>query len=194
MIRDYVLPPAGIEAAIRRGFPDWKIEGVVGVFHQNNHTIKNIGWSFDLCPPAPLSKVQELANLGAECFCFLLTHENGGEARPDYWAWEIGQQFTWKPGDRLQLDVNQGWREAWVLAVIDDEALVEYRMPAGTTAMQIIQNNRRSHYGRSVNYRACPLYWQRAIRAAGREWVGESQTGRTVEMRVPIDWEPAGTL
>jgi hypothetical protein len=148
----------------------------------------------DLDPVGMIGQVQNYANLGYECFSFLLTHQNGGEARPDYWAWELGDQFTWKPGDRLELDVNQGWREAWVLAVVDDEALVEYRMPAGTTAMQIIQNNRRSHYGRSVSYRSCPLFWQRAIRSTGGEWVGESQTGRAVEMRVPIGWEPAESV
>jgi len=181
---DYIVSPEQIISTIERGFPGWKIEGLFQAFNQIHHSLNRLGWhTFD--PLGQLGEVQNYANHGYESFTFLLTHPNGGEAVPDYWVWELGERFTWKPGDRLQLDVNQGWREAWVLAVVDDEALVEYRMPAGSTAMQIIQNNRRSNNGRSVNYRACPLFWQRAMRLAGVEWVGRSQTGRTVEMRVP---------
>lgn len=151
---DYIVTPERIVRTIERAWAGWELVGLAGVFNQETHRLQQTGWTTFATPTPLLGEVQNYANLGYECFSFKLTHWHGGEAYPDYWVWELGERFTWKAGDRLQVHVNQGWREAWVLAVIDDEALVEYRMPAGTTAMQIIQNNKRCPYGPSVSYRS----------------------------------------
>ena len=38
-------------------------------------------------------------------------------------------------GEKLRINVNQGWRDATILAVLGDEALAEYVMPAGTITL-----------------------------------------------------------
>lgn len=43
-----------------------------------------------------------------------------------------------KPGAPVQVWINAGWREAVVLAVLADRALVEYTMPHGTTALAFV--------------------------------------------------------
>ena len=51
---------------------------------------------------------------GYDSFCFKLTQANGGDAYPDFYYWEIGDEFHWRPLDNLEVHVNQGWREAYV--------------------------------------------------------------------------------
>lgn len=84
-----------------------------------------------------------------------------------------------KPGDTFLVNVNQGDREAMVLAVIGDQALVEYAMPAGTTALQIVTKG-REQVGRSVSYPSVPTKWLRAIVEEGCEWEGSPQGGKKI--------------
>lgn len=84
-----------------------------------------------------------------------------------------------KPGDTFLVNVNQGDREAMVLAVIGNQALIEYVMPAGTTALQIVTEG-REQVGRSVSYPSVPTKWLRAIVEEGREWEGNPQGRRRV--------------
>jgi hypothetical protein len=82
--------------------------------------------------------------------------------------------MAWQPGDTFTINVNQGDREAMVLAVIGNQALIEYVMPAGTTALQVVTEG-REQIGRSVSYPAVPTKWLRAIVEDGREWEGNPQ-------------------
>jgi hypothetical protein len=101
---------------------------------------------------------------------------NGTVKYPDYRMEEFVEEFTWQVRDQLELNVNQGKRKAFVLAVLGDEALIEYEMPAGTTALWVI-NAHHPHPGckRNVAYNSCPKKWLRAMEEAGSVWEGNSQ-------------------
>lgn len=82
-----------------------------------------------------------------------------------------------QPGQDLQVWVNQGMRDAIVLGVIEDEMIVEYEMPAGTTAMLVMPRDFSRNWGRSVSYSRCPKKWLKAIFHGTGWWTGRSQTG-----------------
>lgn len=77
------------------------------------------------------------------------------------------------PGSVVETFVNQGHRDAVVLAVIGDQALLEYTMPKGTTALRIVTAGADEY--RQVSYRDVPLKWLLAIDAAGQDWEGRPQ-------------------
>lgn len=80
-----------------------------------------------------------------------------------------------QPGDSVSVVINQGTREALVLARLPDGSLlVEYEMPKGTTGLQEI----RGIYTRGLGYRALPVYWLRAVVAGGQSWIANPQQGR----------------
>lgn len=76
------------------------------------------------------------------------------------------------PGDTLWVDVNQGTRSAVVLAVLGPQTLIEYDMPAGTSALRILEDGKPD---RSVSYRGLPIKWLRAVVEAGSTWTGIPQ-------------------
>lgn len=91
-------------------------------------------------------------------------------------------------GDTFSIFVNQGEREGHVLAVLGDRALIEYEMPAGTTAMlfapavttwfnhspQFIHN-----YKMSVSYKQLPKKWLQAIVDQNNgDWWANPQSGK----------------
>jgi hypothetical protein len=99
-------------------------------------------------------------------------------------------------GDDLLVWSNQNYRDAVVLAVAGTEALVEYEMPNGTTAMNVysVHNGKLvgqdgapdwgtmpegCHLPRSVSYRSCPKKWIRAMVEAGTSWMGNGQGSRS---------------
>lgn len=176
-------PLERIFQVVGRAFPDWKIEGI------KSHTINGWQWieheDFDVeqisrlsrrTRVLPLSELHRLAGEGAQKVCLKLTHADGGTAYPDYFLEEFAVPFCWKPNDSLRVDVNQGMRDAYVLAVIGNEALIEYEMPSGTTALWVIRADRpEPHKIRNVSYRSCPQKWLDAIEEAGTEWEGNGQ-------------------
>jgi hypothetical protein len=83
-------------------------------------------------------------------------------------------------GDSLDVWINQGHREALVLGVIGDQMIVEYEMPAGTTAM-LVMNRDESGWAKSVSYKTCPKKWIEAIRKGQAGWSGISQSGQTYD-------------
>jgi hypothetical protein len=88
------------------------------------------------------------------------------------------KQTSLEAGDTLEVFVNQGMRDAIVLGVIDDEMIIEYEMPAGTTAMLVLpRDNNSQSCGKSVSYRTCPKKWIKAIFHGTGWWTGRSQTG-----------------
>jgi hypothetical protein len=66
------------------------------------------------------------------------------------------------PGDRCIISINQGERDATVLAAIGDKRLLEYEMPNGTSALKIVDliNHTKTV---SVSYRAISVQWLTAI-------------------------------
>lgn len=81
-----------------------------------------------------------------------------------------------KPGDVTTVLVNQGDRDATVLAVLGTKALIEYTMPAGSTGLQIIDLLTDAPTpGRSVSYRILPMKWLQAVVDAGSSWEGQPQ-------------------
>jgi hypothetical protein len=165
--KHFVVTRHSVIAAIKRAFPNWTIHGLDQV------GVQGYRWK-EVC--ASIDEVEKYRKQGFDSFRFHLKHPAGGEAFPDYFYWEIGEEFAWRPLDKLEVHVNQGWREAYVLAVLGDEALIEYEMPRGTTAMWIIScHNPQPSCHRVVSYRACPKKWRDAIKNAGTQWEGRGQ-------------------
>lgn len=82
-----------------------------------------------------------------------------------------------KPRSIFQVWVNQGYREAFTLAVNGDDALIEYTMPRGSTALRIV--DAFTWDGRkTVSYRAIPQKWLRAMEKEGTNMLlmGNAQT------------------
>jgi hypothetical protein len=171
-VRHYVVTRHSVAATIKRAFPGWTIHSL----HQVG--IQGYRW---VDVSARIDDVEKYRKQGYDCFSFKLTHANGGEAYPDYFYWEIGEPFEWRPNDRLEVDVNQGVREAYVLAVLGDEALIEYEMPKGTTALWVVSRyNPDPGCRRVISYRSCPKKWLDAITDAGTVWECRPQTGYRV--------------
>jgi hypothetical protein len=131
--RHYTVTRHSIVETIKRALPGWTIHGLheVGV---QGYRWKEVSASID--------DVEKYRKQGFDGFSFHLKHAHGGEAYPDYFYWEIGEVFEWRPLDKLEVHVNEGIRDAYVLAVLDDEALIEYEMPRGPTALWIISRYR----------------------------------------------------
>jgi hypothetical protein len=85
-----------------------------------------------------------------------------------------------KPGARLQVLANQGWRDAVVLAVQGPAVLVEYMMPKGTTALRILQPVPGGVAERPIGYNDLPTKWLQAIVDAGQDWEGNPQQGHVL--------------
>lgn len=77
-------------------------------------------------------------------------------------------------GEAFRMEINHGMRDAIVLAAIGDERLVEYEMPAGSSALRIVH----IHDGipdKNCGYLRLPLRWLRALVEAESEWIGIPQ-------------------
>lgn len=80
--------------------------------------------------------------------------------------------------ETMEVYSNQADREATVLAVIGDEILVEYEMPAGSTAMlQFTVLGGELRKRKNVAYNTCPKRWIAAMVEQGMEWIGAGQRG-----------------
>lgn len=92
--------------------------------------------------------------------------------------------------DGLTVYVNQAEREATVLAVIDDEILIEYEMPAGTSALLKFNVSPGGELRNQVNYsyHKVPQKWTMAILEAGMtNWIGRGQRSH-VRIPFPADY------
>lgn len=164
------MRPEDILAKIAVDHPGgWKFERIMqvqcrlGAWHEV-HVLKE------------LRHLPDIHNQGFEKVNLLLTHANGGEARPDYYLEELCEVFRWQPFDQLTVNVNQGQREAVVLAVVGDEALIEYEMPKGSTALWVIHAGVPAvSYLRNISYKSCPKKWLVAMQEVGAEWIGRGQ-------------------
>ena len=85
---------------------------------------------------------------------------------------------TVKPGTLFYLYINQGEREATVLAVRGTVALAEYQMPNGTTSLVFLklpQDETMEPERVNISYRFLPTVWLEDLAAAGTHWVGRPQ-------------------
>ena len=88
--------------------------------------------------------------------------ENNGGFRPRHQA-----------GEDITVHRNQGDRDATVMAVVGDEALIEYVMPNGTSALNIIsvwEGEENAGY-RSISYFNLPAKWADAVTIQMGSWV-----------------------
>jgi hypothetical protein len=75
------------------------------------------------------------------------------------------------------LEVNQGEREAEVLAVIGDQALIEYLMPNGTSSLRIVDRMEPdARVYKNATYQRLPKKWVQAMDDAGSSWIGQPQS------------------
>ena len=95
------------------------------------------------------------------------------------------------PGDEIDIYVNQDWRDAVVLATIGAEALLEYVMPSGRSALRRVPKNYRKERfvqpdpGRPykhMSYRAIPKVWLIEIVRNGLPWWASPQQAPDLHM------------
>ena len=89
--------------------------------------------------------------------------------------------LPYKSGQRISIWVNQGERDAWVLGTLEDQIIVEYEMPSGTTALNILQNAVDVKFVKSVSYKSCPKKWIQAIRDGVGSWEGICQRNGQID-------------
>lgn len=85
-----------------------------------------------------------------------------------------------KPKQEVWIWVNQGRRPAKVLAVVGQQALLEYVMPRGSTALRLVDADDPEALIRSVSYRQVPLAFLRVLAENQVEWIGEPQAGHPI--------------
>jgi len=92
-----------------------------------------------------------------------------------------------KVGQHSHVEVNQGLRPAVILAMLGDEALLEYSMPRGSTALWIVDAYTWGLVKR-VSYKHVPLKWLRAMIEEGTDWVNLPQ-GNIKKYLGPLSFE-----
>src|SRR5512142_1522686 len=83
--------------------------------------------------------------------------------------------------------VNQQWRETYVLATHGNQALLEYEMPNGTSALRVVPINQPDAHGKSVSYHSVPTYWLEEMVKEDIEWLGRPQRNGRREVAKPTE-------
>lgn len=89
-------------------------------------------------------------------------------------------------GDKFEISVARNMRPARVLAVFGPEALIEYRMPGGSSALRIVMRNQRpgSDLGRpyrNITYDGLRKSGKRFLVQMARDnvkWAADPQRGK----------------
>lgn len=101
----------------------------------------------------------------------------------------VPEEYTAEPyrvGQGITVERNQGDRDGTVLAVDGIEALIEYEMPNGTSALNVISLGDKPY--RAVAYTSLPKKWQRLLVANEAEWIGRpQQSGRNRQLPQPAE-------
>lgn len=88
----------------------------------------------------------------------------------------ITNENPYGANDGLEVYSNQAMRDATVLAVLGDDILIEYEMPAGSTALlQYTVRGGELSAMKNVNYNTCPKRWINEMRAENMDWIGRGQ-------------------
>lgn len=78
-------------------------------------------------------------------------------------------------GDDVTVNINQADRDGVVLALLGDECIVEYVMPAGSSSLYIALATEPAVKLKSVAYHKLTKAWRKAIAAEGLDWEGTPQ-------------------
>jgi|TARA_Y100000310_G_scaffold303003_2_gene340916 hypothetical protein len=81
-------------------------------------------------------------------------------------------------GAGIEVVSNSGVRMGSVLSTIKDRALIEYRMPCGSTSLRIVDRvvtDGPIVDGRSVSYWSVPNKWLSRMKESGVDWIGLPQ-------------------
>ena len=82
-----------------------------------------------------------------------------------------------RTGQWVKVYANQGMRDARVLAILDDQALIEYEMPNGTTALRVVECNEPENTIQRFSYASVPNRWLTELYFLDCEWTGKPQQG-----------------
>lgn len=77
-------------------------------------------------------------------------------------------------GQNIKVYANQGYRDAVVLAILSNEALIEYEMPKGTTALRVIDCVTEGTLAQ-YSYATVPIRWIAEMFQTETEWTGNPQ-------------------
>lgn len=89
-----------------------------------------------------------------------------------------GILHAYAAGDSVEVEANQGTRDGYVLAVRGNRVLVEYEMPAGTSALVFFEAiGEELHRLNTVPHRSLGAEWCESIREqdAAHLWIGRGQ-------------------
>jgi hypothetical protein len=78
-------------------------------------------------------------------------------------------------GQFVKIYANQAEREAVVLAILDEAALLEYEMPNGSTALRVVSVADPDRSLRRFSYAGTPLRWLVAMLEVGSDWSARPQ-------------------
>lgn len=90
-------------------------------------------------------------------------------------------------GVPLQIFVNRGWRDAKVLAILGQEALIEYQMPSfsGLRMLDLRTVLTEEYRDRHIRYEDLSSQWLQVIVDANQGWIGVPQQYR-IPSKSPI--------
>lgn len=99
---------------------------------------------------------------------------------------------TLEVGEWVRTEVNQGDRDACVLAVSGAEALLEYHMPNYRTALRFVarhydRDQDPGHPYKNVSYRRLNKHWLIKIIEGGQEWYASPQQAPDLNM-TPLEF------
>lgn len=99
----------------------------------------------------------------------------GADRLGAHWVGFVKNNGGFRPrllaGEAISVHRNQGDREAEVLAILGDEALIEYVMPNGTSSLNIVPVwEGMTHTYRAVSYFRLPKKWAQALRDQSGNW------------------------
>ena len=160
--------------------PSLKTEDVLRVVHRAYPDAANVYIAQYFMPvlgwldanDARVSELPRLAEWGATAVQLRLVDRNNISRCPDYQIAEfVAAKPSWKIGDVFHVDANQGMRLAEVMAVIGDEALIEYEMPSGGCVLWVIHRESGNKI-RNVSYRRLPAKWRKAVEEADKQLSG----------------------
>ena len=99
--------------------------------------------------------------------------------------------MNWNVGDDIQVEANQGTRDGVIIAIIGNEMLVEYEMPAGRTFLICGDEDKiiEPYVRRNYSYKNIPNKWVKAAYAqavsaghdVGAIWKGQLIDNETLK-------------
>jgi hypothetical protein len=83
-----------------------------------------------------------------------------------------------RPGDVITVYVQKGYRDAVILGVHSEKALLEYELPSGCTALWEVHTGNPYIRVRTLNYYHLPDYWKQYIVQHKTRWIGHPRQAK----------------